>query len=101
VRKEIIMKVKDPVCGMEIDSEKAFAKREHEGRTFYFDSQDCVDKFDADPHKYGVTRRSTSTTRETTCKAKLCVLSSPAAQEMMFIPDLRRDKRCYLIAKQE
>jgi len=47
------MKVKDPVCGMEIESEKAFAKREHEGRTFYFDSQDCVDKFDADPHKYG------------------------------------------------
>jgi len=53
VRKEIIMEVKDPVCGMEIDSEKAFAKREHEGRTFYFDSQDCVDRFDANPHKYG------------------------------------------------
>ena len=47
------MKVKDPVCGMEIESEKAFAKREHEGRTFYFCSQDCVSKFDADPHKYG------------------------------------------------
>ena len=47
------MKVKDQVCGMEIESEKAFAKREHEGRTFYFCSQDCVSKFDADPHKYG------------------------------------------------
>ncbi len=47
------MKAKDPVCGMEIESEKAFAKREHEGRTFYFCSQDCVNKFDADPHKYG------------------------------------------------
>ena len=47
------MKVKDPVCGMEIESEKAFAKREHEGRTFYFCSQDCVSKFDADPHQYG------------------------------------------------
>ena len=47
------MKVKDPVCGMEIESEKAFATREHEGRTFYFCSQDCVSKFDADPHKYG------------------------------------------------
>jgi Cu+-exporting ATPase len=38
---------------MEIESEKAFAKREHEGRTFYFCSQDCVSKFDADSHKYG------------------------------------------------
>ena len=47
------MKVKDPVCGMEIESEKAFTKREHMGQTLYFCSQDCVNKFDADPHKYG------------------------------------------------
>jgi len=53
MRKEINMKVKDPVCGMEIEAEKAFAKREHMGQTFYFCSQDCVSKFDADPHKYG------------------------------------------------
>ncbi len=47
------MKVNDPVCGMEIEAEKAFAKREHDGRTFCFCSQDCVSEFDADPHKYG------------------------------------------------
>jgi len=45
--------VKDPVCGMEIDPKTAFATREHSGRTFYFCSKSCVDKFDADPHKYG------------------------------------------------
>jgi len=45
--------VKDPVCGMEIDPKTAFATREHSGRKFYFCSQSCVDKFDADPHKYG------------------------------------------------
>lgn len=45
--------VKDPVCGMDIDSETAFATREHAGRTFYFCSQSCVEKFDADPHRYG------------------------------------------------
>jgi Cu+-exporting ATPase len=44
---------KDPVCGMMIDPQTAFATREHEGQTFYFCSQDCVNKFDADPHKYG------------------------------------------------
>ena len=47
------MKVKDPVCGMMIDAEFAFAKREHAGQTFYFCLQYCVTKFDADPHKYG------------------------------------------------
>ena len=44
---------KDPVCGMEIDPKTAFATREHDGHTFYFCSQDCVSKFDADPHRYG------------------------------------------------
>lgn len=47
------MQVKDPVCGMMIDSDKAFATRQHDGQTFYFCSQDCVDKFDATPHRYG------------------------------------------------
>ena len=44
--------IKDPVCGMEINPASAFATREHMGQTFYFCSQACVDKFDADPHKY-------------------------------------------------
>lgn len=45
--------VKDPVCGMMIDPEATFSTREHDGQTFAFCSQDCADKFDADPHKYG------------------------------------------------
>lgn len=44
---------RDPVCGMEIDSQTAFAQREHSGETFYFCSQKCVDTFDANPHRYG------------------------------------------------
>ena len=47
-----IMNVKDPVCGMEIGPQSAFASREHMGQTFYFCSQSCVDQFDADPHKF-------------------------------------------------
>lgn len=47
------MKAKDPVCGMEIEGDKAFATREHDGHKFYFCSQSCVDEFDAHPHKYG------------------------------------------------
>ena len=30
------MMVKDPVCGMDIDPQSAFARREHMGQTFYF-----------------------------------------------------------------
>jgi len=43
---------RDPVCGMEVDPQSAFASREHMNQTFYFCSQRCVDAFDADPHQY-------------------------------------------------
>ncbi|MFZ1242463.1 MAG: YHS domain-containing protein, partial [Anaerolineae bacterium] len=44
--------VKDPVCGMDIEPQDAVASREHMGQTFYFCSPKCVEKFDADPHRY-------------------------------------------------
>ena len=44
--------MQDPVCGMEIEEKDAFASRESIGQTFYFCSQACVDKFDANPHAY-------------------------------------------------
>lgn len=45
--------VKDPVCGMEIRTKDAAATEEHEGRTFYFCSGLCHDRFMGDPHRYG------------------------------------------------
>jgi len=51
--------IKDPVCGMEIDPQSAFATREHMGQTFYFCSKNCVDQFDADPHSYVITSATT------------------------------------------
>lgn len=44
--------VKDPVCGMEIDSAKAAAQERHEGKVYYFCSHDCHAKFKAAPKKY-------------------------------------------------
>lgn len=44
--------VKDPVCGMQIDPNSAFAKVEHGGRTYHFCSQHCLQKFDAAPEQY-------------------------------------------------
>ncbi len=54
------MMVKDPVCGMDIDPPSAFARREHMGQTFYFCSQNCVEQFDADPHRYAMAGSSTT-----------------------------------------
>src|SRR5512146_2099623 len=53
VREDSIM-VKDPVCGMDLDPQSAFATRQHMGQTFYFCSPSCVDQFDADPHQYAM-----------------------------------------------
>src|SRR3989337_2156459 len=55
------MTVHDPVCGMEIEPQSAFAKREHMGQTFYFCSQSCIVKFDADPHRYASAVSSATT----------------------------------------
>ncbi len=60
------MAVHDPVCGMEIDPQSAFARREHMGQTFYFCSQSCLDQFEADPHHYVMTSATTGFNPERT-----------------------------------
>lgn len=52
IREEVEMAiVKDPVCGMEIDPKSA-ASEEYRGKTYYFCSDACHDKFKAEPEKY-------------------------------------------------
>ena len=53
------MVIRDPVCGMEIEPQNAFAKREHMGNPYYFCSQACVDQFDKEPHQYMTTSATT------------------------------------------
>ncbi len=43
---------KDPVCGMQVDEQKAAAKSEYKGRTYYFCHKVCKEKFDKEPAKY-------------------------------------------------
>jgi len=43
---------KDPVCGMQVDPQKAAGKSEYEGKTYYFCSAGCKMKFDAKPAQY-------------------------------------------------
>ena len=45
-------KVKDPVCGMDVDPAKALWTSTQAGQSFYFCGKSCKDAFDADPGKY-------------------------------------------------
>jgi Cu+-exporting ATPase len=44
--------VRDPVCGMTVDPHKTSHRQQQAGRTYYFCSARCRDKFVADPAKY-------------------------------------------------
>ena len=60
------MTVRDPVCGMEIEPQSAFANRERLGQTFYFCSQSCVNQFDENPNRYLTTSATTGFNPERT-----------------------------------
>lgn len=42
----------DPVCKMTVEPQKAAAKTEHQGVTYYFCCEHCCKKFTAHPEKY-------------------------------------------------
>jgi P-type Cu+ transporter len=44
--------IEDPVCGMSVEPDSAAASTEYEGRTFYFCSNHCLEKFQANPRKF-------------------------------------------------
>jgi YHS domain-containing protein len=43
---------KDPVCGMKVDQSSAASASGHGGKTYYFCSITCRDKFEKEPEKY-------------------------------------------------
>jgi Cu+-exporting ATPase len=43
---------KDVVCGMQVDPAKAAGSSQHDGKTYYFCSQTCKTRFDANPGHY-------------------------------------------------
>src|SRR3984893_16473901 len=43
---------KDPVCEMTVAPEKAAAKVEHAGKTYYFCSKSCAERFSREPQKF-------------------------------------------------
>ncbi len=47
-------RVTDPVCGMEIDSEKAAAREPHGDHEHFFCSENCARAFRLEPTRYSV-----------------------------------------------
>ena len=43
---------KDPICGMTVDPAKAAGSSEYNGKTYYFCSGHCKQKFDKAPAQY-------------------------------------------------
>ena len=44
--------VKDPVCGMDVETASAAGHTEHAGQTYYFCGSNCKEKFDHNPAQY-------------------------------------------------
>lgn len=65
--------VTDPVCGMNVDTEKA-RSLEHQGKHYYFCSQRCVEKFTADLDQY----LKPAATPKTTPKLTTTVAPTPS-----------------------
>jgi YHS domain-containing protein len=42
----------DPVCGMQVEEKDAAGLSEHDGVTYYFDSEECMSKFNQHPEQY-------------------------------------------------
>jgi len=42
----------DPVCGMTVEPATAAGRHAHAGRTYYFCSRHCADRFAADPERF-------------------------------------------------
>src|SRR4029077_5280307 len=47
-----IPRPKDLVCGMSVDPQKPAAKAGHGGKTYYFCSTRCAERFERDPEKF-------------------------------------------------
>lgn len=43
---------KDPVCGMQVDPQKAAGQSEYQGTTYYFCAAVCKRKFDQNPQQF-------------------------------------------------
>ena len=79
-------KHEDPVCGMMVVPEKAAGKIEHAGKTYYFCSKSCVERFSQDPGKFLATS-STAGVEHSPPPAGPRAIEDTAAAASRAVPD--------------
>ena len=56
----------DPVCGMRVEEQQAAGMSEREGISYYFDSEECMSKFNEHPKRFAKEKDAlTDTTSQT------------------------------------
>jgi len=55
---------KDPVCGMQVDENKAPASSSYQGKKYAFCGQECKNKFDREPQRYAHSAQQQSSSQE-------------------------------------
>ncbi len=79
-------KHEDPVCGMMVVPEKAAGKIEHAGKTYYFCSKSCAERFSQDPGKFLATS-STAGMEHSPPPAGPRAIEDTAAAASRAVPD--------------
>lgn len=49
--------VNDVVCGMKVDTSRVKISSDYEGKTYYFCSTECKEKFDANPAEFAMAEK--------------------------------------------
>src|SRR5687767_9453859 len=70
----------DPICGMTVDPATAAGRHDYDGKTFWFCSQQCLDKFRADPARYAKPS-PVMTGKALTSRKPLPMMNAPATSE--------------------
>ncbi len=73
---------RDPVCGMDVAEEHPAGKVEHQGRSYYFCSASCVQKFQTDPDKYLTPQPSGAVSAPGTQKVEYTCPMDPEVRRM-------------------
>ena len=86
--------VKDPVCGMQVSTDKAAASSEHSGKQYYFCGNGCAQKFTAHPEQY------TPTEIDPVCGMKVvparsCRAGRTQGQDVFLLRKIVRGKVCH------
>ena len=75
--------VKDPVCGMMVDPEKAVGKVEHRGKTYYFCSKNCAERFSKEPEKF-LAAPGTAGMEQAAAKSTAPALSAESTKKIRY-----------------